>query len=572
MTTFPNVNAAASWVVVETLQRCGLGFAVISPGSRSTPLTVAFARHRKIEAIPILDERSAGFFALGLARRTGRPVALVCTSGTAAANYFPSVIEARESGVPLIYLTADRPPEMRECSSGQTIDQVKLYGNYPRWQLDMGVPEASEVGLRSIRQAVAQAWRRALDPVAGPVHLNLPFRDPLEPTMVEGGIHCAYLKGEEGFFDHLETAYAPRSVLELPVRRLQSRGVLIDGPGVTRDPEAHAAAILGLARRLAWPVLADGVSAVRQFCSKSDPVVVAYDRLFRLRGLADLLKPECVISFGPLPTSKALRRWLAVSGAHLYFVDPGDKNLDPGHGRSIHLRCRADELVVSGKSRTDSRAWLQSWMQLEREASAFLSEGLDQLPFPTEGAVIRAVGERLRKGTPVFAASSMAIRNVEYFWPAGRGHVFHCNRGANGIDGTLSTALGLAHGSRPTWLLTGDLALLHDSNGLLIGPHFRGSLTILLINNGGGGIFEHLPIARFDPPFEAFFATPQTVDFERLAGAHGLDYARIRTPDELTTAVRARPKRGIRLLEVRTDRRQDALRLRQLFHERKPGS
>ncbi|MEZ5278553.1 MAG: 2-succinyl-5-enolpyruvyl-6-hydroxy-3-cyclohexene-1-carboxylic-acid synthase [Opitutaceae bacterium] len=573
VTSFPNPNAAASWVLAETLHRRGLEFAVISPGSRSTPLTVALAGHHGIEAIPVLDERSAGFFALGLARRTGRPVVLVCTSGTAAANYFPAVIEARESGVPLIVLTADRPPEMRECSSGQTIDQVKLYGDYPRWQVEMGVPDASEKGLRYVRQTVAQAWRRALDPVAGPVHLNLPFRDPLEPTPEANGVTCDFLGPSRGFFTHLsEVPPAAAGTVRLPAGFLRTRGVLIDGPGVVENPETHALAILKLARRLRWPVLADGVSPVRQYRKNGDPVVISHDRIFRDAGSRDFLKPDCVISFGPLPTSKALRGWLAASNAGIVFVDPGDRNLDPGHGRSIHLRGRAGDLRVPGSGRAGEGAWCASWLKAERTAARHLSRGLAAPAFPFESSVIRTVGRCLRRGTVVFAASSMTIRNVEYFWPAGRGHRFFCNRGANGIDGTLSTALGLAHGGRPTWLLTGDLALLHDANGFLCRPQFRGSLTILLINNDGGGIFEHLPIAAFEPPFETFFATPQTVDFERLSAAHGIGYRRIRSQSELEQAVRARPEPGIRLLEVRTDRKADARNLRNLFRGTGRGS
>ena len=573
VTSFPNPNAAASWVLAETLHCCGLAYAVISPGSRSTPLTVALAGHPGIEAIPVLDERSAGFFALGLARRTGRPVVLVCTSGTAAANYFPAVIEARESGVPLIILTADRPPEMRECSSGQTIDQVKLYGNYPRWQVELRVPDASENGLRCVRQTVAQAWRRALDPVAGPVHLNLPFRDPLEPTPVEGGANCGFLRPPNGFFAHLSDLPAmTRTAVRLPDGFLHSRGVLIDGPGVVEDPEAHAAAILDLARRLRWPILADGVSPVRQYSRKADPVVISYDRLLRDVRLRDHLKPECVISCGPLPTSKALRGWLAASNARMVFVDPGDRNLDPGHGRSIHLRGRATDILVPKWRKAGKGTWCESWVKAERAAALHLSRGLAASDFPFEGGVIRTIGRCLRRGTAVFAASSMTIRNVEYFRPAGRGHRFACNRGANGIDGTLSTAIGLAHGGRPTWLLTGDLALLHDANGFLTQSRFRGSLTILLINNGGGGIFEHLPIAAFEPPFEVFFATPQRVDFESLSAAHGIEYRRILSQAELEQAVRARPAPGIRLFEVRTNRKVDARKLKKLFHGSGAGS
>lgn len=563
---FPNTNTAAAWVLAETLVRCGLRHAVISPGSRSTPLTIALAGHESVEAVPVLDERSAGFFALGLARQTGRPVALVCTSGTAAANYHPAVIEASESGLPLLVLTADRPPEMRACSSGQTIDQVKLYGHYPRWQVELPVPEPTEPGLRAVRQTMAQAWRRTLDPVAGPVHVNIPYRDPLEPTEeVPGGFHCACLEKSDQFFGHLPTQIDLTRSARLPKDWHCEKGLLIDGPGVVGDPEAHATAVMRLARRLGWPVLADGVSAVRQTASGRDPVVICYELILRDPDARARFSPERVICFGPLPTSKLLRGWLRESGARILFVDPGDRNLDPGHGASTAVRCEAPELQLAGTGKTAGSEWLKGWLDTERRVARRLSRGLNACGFPFEGALIRLVGRSLRRGTQVFAANSMAIRNVEVFWPKGRGHLFACNRGANGIDGTLSTAIGLAHDGPPTWLLTGDLALLHDANGFLSAPRFGGSLTILLINNQGGGIFEHLPVAGFEPPFEAFFAMPQQVDFKALAAAHGLGYRLIRSADALMAEARAWPEPGIRILEVRTDRKADARVLRALI-------
>lgn len=564
--SYPNTNTAAAWVLVETLARCGLHHVVLSPGSRSTPLTMAFAAHEGIEAIPVLDERSAGFFALGLARQTSRPVALVCTSGTAAANYHPAVIEAAESGLPLLVLTADRPPEMRACSSGQTIDQVKLYGHYPRWQVELPMPEANESALRSIRQTVAQAWRRSLDPVAGPVHVNIPYRDPLEPTEENpGGIRCDCLKPKDRFFAHLKARVPVARSVRLPSDWQRGKGLLIDGPGMVRDLASHAAAVMELARSLGWPVLADGVSSVRQAASGRDPVVSGYEIILRDPEARVRLRPERVICFGPLPTSKLLRGWLRDSGARILFVDPGDRNLDPGHGASIAVRCEASELKWTGAGKIVDADWLKDWLDTERRVSRRVTRSLKAAEFPFEGGLVRMVGQALRRGTQVFAANSMAIRNVEFFWPKGRGHRFACNRGANGIDGTLSTAIGLAHGGPPTWLLTGDLALLHDANGFLSSPQFRGSLTILLINNRGGGIFEHLPVSGFEPPFEAFFAMPQSVDFKALAATHGVGYQLIKSAEALISAARTRPEPGIRILEVRTDRRKDAGTLRALI-------
>jgi 2-succinyl-5-enolpyruvyl-6-hydroxy-3-cyclohexene-1-carboxylate synthase len=539
--------------------------AVISPGSRSTPLALAFAGNDRIESLPVLDERSAGFFALGLARRTGLPVALVCTSGTAAANYLPAVIEARESGLPLIVLTADRPPEMRECASGQTIDQLKLYGTYPRWQIEMALPEATENGLRTIRQTMVQAWRRAISSVPGPVHVNVPFRDPLEPTVLDGGVDCRFIGDGRRFFAHLPPRAAVEGSIRIPRRFLRARGVLIDGPGTLFSPAAHSAAVIRLGRKLGWPILADGISSVRQLGAATDPIVIAYDKMLRDPELRASLRPDRVISFGPLPTSRVLRQWLQDSDTEILFVSNDDRNLDPGHGRSTHVQCRATDLAVPRRSPARSVDWKHQWLEADRRAGRSLTTGLHRAGFPFEGAIVRSISTALRKGSSVFVASSMSIRNVEFFWKRGRGHRLYSNRGANGIDGTLSTAMGIAHGGEETCLLTGDLALLHDSNGLLIGPQLRGSLTIVLINNQGGGIFDTLPVSAYEPPFEALFAMPQKVDFSALAGSCGADYQLIGSDDELRAALRAESKPGIRLLEVLTDRKADAAILRRLL-------
>jgi len=518
-----------------------------------------------VETIPVLDERSAGFFALGMARRSGLPVVLVCTSGTAAANYLPAVIEARESGVPLIVLTADRPPELRECASGQTIDQIKLYGAYPRWQFEMALPEATEGGLRTLRQTMVQAWRRAVSPIPGPVHVNVPYRDPLEPSVLEGGVDCGFIGDGRLFFAHLPPPSAVAGQVRIPKRFLRPRGILIDGPGTVFDSAAHSAAVIRLGRKLGWPILADGVSSVRQSGATTDPIVIAYDKMLRDPELRAFLRPDRVISFGPLPTSRVLRRWLEDCDAEILFVSTDDRNLDPGHARSIHLQCRAADLVPPGRRPAGSKDWIRLWLETDRRVGRTITTGLRRAGFPYEGAVVRSISTALKKGTSVFVASSMSIRNVEFFWKRGRGHRLFSNRGANGIDGTLSTAMGIAHGGEDTLLLTGDLALLHDSNGLLIGPQLRGSLTILLINNKGGGIFDTLPVSRFDPPFETLFAMPQKVEFSALARSCGAGHQLIGSDHELRAAIRAAPGPGIRLLEVRADRKSDATTLRRLL-------
>jgi len=294
--------------------------------------------------------------------------------------------------------------------------------------------------------------------------------------------------------------------------------------------------------------------------------VVAYDMMLRDPELRISLQPERVISFGPLPTSRILRRWLEECDADILFVSTDDRNLDPGHARSVHFQCRARDLAPPGRRPNWSKDWERLWFEADRRVGRTITKNLRTAGFPFEGAAVRSISTALRKGSSVFIASSMPIRYVEFFWTRGRGHRLFSNRGANGIDGTLSTAMGIAHKGEDTFLLTGDLALLHDSNGLLIGPHLQGSLTILLINNDGGGIFDTLSVSCFEPPFETLFSMPQKVDFSALARSCGAFYQLIGSEDGLRSAVRAVPRPGVRLLEIRTDRKKDATTLRSLLN------
>ena len=556
---YRNRNSLWCSVLVETLARKGLATAVTSPGSRSTPLTIAFARHTGIETIPALDERSASFFALGLAKRTGRPVALVCTSGTAAANYYPAVIEARESGTPLIVLTADRPPEMRACASGQTIDQQKLYGSYAVFHHELAVPEPDEARLRYLRQTVSHAYERALGPDAGPVHLNCPFRDPLHPEPEPGLDRLrAHLNAPEFWAQVRPPVATSTSLSEWPLPATAC-GVVVAGPGLRPD---EAPAIAEASRRLGWPVFADVLSPLRQYPSDTSALVCHYDAILRSGSAAARLRPEAVLVLGGLPTSKVLRTWLeSHSGVPTLVLADRADNRDPLHVSALQVRGRIASVFAQlpASPLPGSTDYAALWSKAESAAADVFDSALAAEASLFEGKAAWLLGRTLPAGTPLFVANSMPVRDLEYTWgPCGRRIDVHYNRGANGIDGTLSTALGVAHGAAPAVLLTGDLSLLHDSNGFLHGPRLRGSLTIVLINNDGGGIFEHLPIARFDPPFETYFATPQSVSFADLARAHGAAHERIADWAAFETAIVRLPHRGLRILEVHTDRKADA--------------
>lgn len=558
MVDFRNTNSLWASVLVATLARLGLETAVISPGSRSTPLTVALAAHPQVEVLPVLDERSGGFLALGIAQRTGKPVVLVCTSGTAGANYFPAVIEAKESQVPLLVLTADRPPELRDCASGQTIDQQKLFGQFPHAYGELATPVADVGMLCYLRQTVAHFWRCAQTP-PGPVHLNCPFRDPLAPVPDGSTVGLEAALGEN-FFDLVAdgnpgTPVAPSALLDSLVE-MPAAGLIVVGPHAPRDPHRFCRQVALLARVLGWPVLGEGLSPLRSYAGLNPNLVTTYDRLLRQPRWGTTLAPKQVIQIGPLPTSKVLRQWLAASDPHRWIVHRTYRNLDPLHGRAVFAGSL--DSLVHGLEQFSPRSshYLETWQRLEQQQRQWLDANLERQASLMESKVAWLLARCLPPQTPIFVANSLAVRDVEWFWPpSDRGYELYFNRGANGIDGTLSTALGIAHRHRPAVLLTGDLALLHDTNGFLSVPQLQGHLTVVVVNNRGGGIFERLPIAGFEPPFEALFATPQGVNMPQLCAAYGAEYEGIGAWGQLAQRLSCLPATGVRVLEITCDRK-----------------
>ncbi|KAF3889064.1 MULTISPECIES: 2-succinyl-5-enolpyruvyl-6-hydroxy-3-cyclohexene-1-carboxylic-acid synthase [Nostocales] len=575
---FRNINSVWASIFAETLKRLGLACVVICPGSRSTPLAIAFARQSpSLEVISILDERSAAFFALGRAKATGRPAAIVCTSGTAGANFYPAVIEAKESCVPLLLLTADRPPELRNCHSGQTVDQLKLYGTYPNWQAELAIPSPDMAMLAYLRQTIIHAWEKTLHPVPGAVHLNVPLRDPLAPLQEVEPLHAASLQflqsqfQSERFFTHVpiqrltsDTTHHPYSFL-LNEWLNSSQGIIIAGVAQPQKPREYCHAIAHLSQTLKFPVLAEGLSPVRNHADFNPNIISTYDLILRDRSLAKQLAPEVVIQIGEMPTSKELRNWLTDTLGQKWVVDPSDRNLDPLHGRTTHLRVSIEELgrwsAPSGREwkKLENSPYLELWLTAEAKVRANVNQTLAPMEELFEGKTAWLLSQTLPSKTPIFIANSMPVRDVEFFWqPNSLGLQPFFNRGANGIDGTLSTALGIAHRHQSSVMLTGDLALLHDTNGFLIRNKFVGHLTIVLINNNGGGIFEMLPVAQFEPPFEEFFATPQDIDFAQLCATYSIEHELISSWKQLQDKLNPLPTQGIRVLELRTNRKADA--------------
>lgn len=558
---YRNTNTLWSSIVVETLNHLGLTTAVICPGSRSSPLAVAFAAHPEIEAIPILDERSAAFFALGVGKHSGFPAAIVCTSGTAGANIYPAVIEAKESGVPLLVLTADRPPELRNCHAGQAIDQQKLYGNYPNWQTELALPAKDIEMLRYLRQTVIQAVRRSRFPTPGVVHLNVPFRDPLAPLREP---NLSDIQPQlEGFFAGIEPDRPSSISISHPLfkqwQTCQS-GIIIAGVAQPLNPQPYCQAIAQLSQGLGWPVLAEGLSPVRNYADLNPYLISTYDSILRNPALAEKLAPEMVIQLGTLPTSKELRTWLETTQPLHWIIDPSADNFDPLHGKTTHLHLSIEQLSLNlpPVKQEHLPPYLHHWLSAEIRVRQAIDATLAQTDSLFEGKAAWLLSQSLPPKTPLIISNSMPIRDVEAFWQPGNRRIRpFCNRGANGIDGTLSTALGIAYRQNSSVLLTGDLALLHDTNGFLIRNQFVGHLTIIVINNNGGGIFEMLPISQFEPPFEQYFATPQEIDFAQLCATYGVEYQQVTDWQQLKDLLNPLPKQGIRVLEIPTNRRAD---------------
>jgi 2-succinyl-5-enolpyruvyl-6-hydroxy-3-cyclohexene-1-carboxylate synthase len=557
-----NANTALASVFVEELARGGLRHAVVSPGSRSTPLAVALWRQPEIEVTVIVDERSAAFVALGAAQATGASVALLCTSGTAAANYHPAIREADESALPLIALTADRPPELRGIGAGQTIDQLKLYGSAVRWFCEVGTQEADDAGLLRLRSVACRALAASRgEPRPGPVHLNLPWREPLAPIPVEGAVTARdplALEGRDGRPLTAVTAIdlEPSAFLldEVAGHIGDARaGVIVAGRQLDlelREPLAR------LARASGFPILAEPTSQLRCGPHDRSHVVSTYDLLLRDEAFARSVSPDLVLRFGAMPTSKPLREWLAASGANQIVVDPYGGWNEPTNRAAAILRADPTELAAGWAARLEGedRGGPRRWLDAERAAREAVESALDGLGGPTEPGIHLALGRAHRDGDLVYTASSMPIRDQEAFLAPGETDaLFLCNRGANGIDGLISSGIGAAHASgRPTTIVTGDLGLLHDIGALAGLRDVSTPVRVVVIDNDGGGIFGFLPQAEAldDEEFEALLGTPRGVDVAKAAGLFDLRHRRLESLARLPDALEA----GTALIEVEVDR------------------
>jgi 2-succinyl-5-enolpyruvyl-6-hydroxy-3-cyclohexene-1-carboxylate synthase len=564
---------------VDELARCGMRAACTSPGSRSAPLVLSLARDQRLRCYSHVDERCAGFFALGLAKASGLPVAVACTSGTAAAELLPAAVEAHEARVPLLLLTADRPAELRENGAGQAIDQLKLYGGAAKWFFEVAVVEAGGEQLRWMRTLACRAYRTALEGRPGAVHLNFPLREPLVSDEELPDDTSARRDGAPYVRRRL-----PRLGTDSPDPALLSlvagarRGVLVAGRHERATHLGEAAD--DFARAAGCPLLADPLSGAR----RGEAAIAHYDALLRDERFAAGMAPDLVLHVGDLPVSKPLRTWLSrLDGVRQVTLDPEAAWQDPASVlcESVALEPAAALTQLSavlgdsaGKQAGSDGGWLASWRSADERAAEAIVGVLagEEL---TEPRVAAELGVLLPGEATLFVASSMPVRDIETFWPvrADPPRVL-CNRGANGIDGTVSSAFGAAaHEPGPTVLLIGDVALAYDIGGLLAASRLHLKLTIVLLDNGGGGIFDFLPvagasIARAPVPsgepadedlYTRHIATPTGLDFARAAGLYGIEHRLVSSAVELRAALEhaLSPEVGSMLVLVRSDRAEN---------------
>jgi 2-succinyl-5-enolpyruvyl-6-hydroxy-3-cyclohexene-1-carboxylate synthase len=589
--TYAYVNAC-----IDELQRTGLQNVVICPGSRSTPLAMSCANHPGIKTWMHIDERSAAFFALGMAKQLTQPVALVCTSGTAAANFYPAIVEAKLTHVPLLVLTADRPHELRDNGAPQAIDQVHLYGTHVKWFAEVALPEATNAALRYIRTLADRAVALTTAVPAGPVHLNLPFREPLTPGPLADQPLLPIEKRErvawEGRPNNAPFVQVADALLATPadetlkqiaeqVRTIQ-RGLIIAGP---YDRPALTEPLIQLARTLGYPILADPLSQLRSGPHDHSNIISSYDAFLRLDDFTSQTAPELVVRFGAMPTAKTLLLYLKrypdcpqiVVNAQGGWNEPTQLAAQFIHAdevafcEQLQLRLASSEQPVLPDI---EQTWLQRWQKADQLTRESLATAIQDFPVLFEGRIFIELAELaelahlLPEGCTLFAGNSMPVRDMDtFYWGSHTQIRIAGNRGANGIDGVVSSALGYsAYAPGPTILVIGDLSFFHDLNGLLAARFHHLNMIIVLVNNDGGGIFSFLPQAHYAEHFEQLFGTPTGLDFQHAAHLYGATFQRIESWSAFREAVlQGSQNGGLHIVEVPTERESNVAMHRQLW-------
>ncbi|MGE5680130.1 MAG: 2-succinyl-5-enolpyruvyl-6-hydroxy-3-cyclohexene-1-carboxylic-acid synthase [Bacillota bacterium] len=578
-----NRNIVWSDTFINKLANLGVKYACVSPGSRNTPLTLALSRNDKIRTYVHIDERSSGFFALGIARSTKTPVLLICTSGTAAAEFYPAIIEAFQQRIPLIVCTADRPPELIGRGANQTIFQDNIYKNHIRWFINAGLPEPTRERLEYICRMAERAVLESTRYNPGPVHINFPFRKPFEPSVytdeideslieIGGCISNQVYRRNDSIKDNQESKEIDRLYNEvISSLKSNSKGLIIAGPGSFGKPFNEICQ--QLAEILNYPVIADVTSQLRFSKSNKSNLLVNYEGYIATDEFLEKYSPGVILQFGRTTTSKAMELFFEKLDSRRYYLinENGEFN-DPYNKARAVLRISAENfcekavatLRQENFSHSDRSSWLDKFIAAECKAEAIKKETVENAEFPFEGRIITEIIKLMPDESALMVSNSMPVRDLDYFAPKSDKsiRVFH-NRGASGIDGITSTALGISEGLRETTvLITGDLAFYYDLNGLLASLKYSIPLVVVLINNDGGGIFQMLPIARCEESqnaFDDFFITPHGLDFSVFVKAYGGNFTKAESWEDLKTAFEsALRKNGLSVIQVNTDARCSA--------------
>ena len=550
------------YTIANTLIQAGVKDVVISPGSRSTPLAYAFASlQEELNVYRHIDERAAGFFALGIAKAKGKPVVLVCTSGTAVANYYPAIVEAHYSRVPLIVLTADRPHELREVGAPQTINQVRIFGEQVKWSAEFPIPDDAKETLPYIERHTARAAAISIAAPMGPVHLNIPFREPLLIDLNQKHMHGTYI---QSFVSQLAPSKEGVTQLESTISKTR-KGIIVLGELSTT---ANANALWAFIEKLKWPVLVESLSNFRSNVPEGcmPYIISTYDAILKNAAFKQAAKPETVIRFGAQPVSKFLMQFILASEPTSYIVideDPMFRDSISSATHFIHANVGEWLCDVNPSSNIDN-AYTNVWQQADDRAAQIIEQYANWSQ--DEGMYVQALLEQLPNGSDLFVSNSMPIRDIDTFLLKTMKDIrIIANRGANGIDGIISTALGysVANPNRPTYLLIGDLAFLHDSNAFVATRYQKIELSVIVMNNDGGGIFSYLPQANVEEHYEELFGTPTALTFEKLADMYALKYTAIHNLDSFTNAINNQT--SLQLLEVYTNREQNTENHRKLW-------
>lgn len=546
---------------IDELVKNGVEHVVISPGSRSTPLALAFSEYEEIKEWIVIDERSAAFFALGLAKQTKRPVAILCTSGTAAANYFPAIVEAHYSRVPLVVLTADRPHELRDVGAPQAIDQLHLYGNYVKWFQEMALPEASPEMISYVRSKASRAVYMAGEGNPGPVHLNFPFREPLSLDFSLDGIW----ENEEERMNFSIPIDGKKQLSEEQLKDFiekvsgNKKGLIVCGP--QGDETLFPEKVTALAEKWRLPILADPLSQMRNGKHQKSAIIATYDAILKNEEVRKRLKPDFIIRFGAMPVSKSYLFYIKENPDIPQFIVENHSGFREPTGNVTEFIFSDPVEFCDGLLALDapvfSEQWLEDWQKMNEIAKKHLTFRTEKEI--TEGGAIRVLQEVIPENSTLYVGNSMAVRDVDTFFLNDEKKLsILANRGANGIDGMVSSGVGAAAAGGRVTLVLGDLSFFHDMNGLHAAKHYSFNLTVLLVNNNGGGIFSFLPQANDPKHFEALFGTPLNLDFKKAAELYEANYTAPETEETLKEALKdSYLTPGLSVIEVKTNREEN---------------